>query len=988
MTGVEFGEIRFDDDNKARLSTKLLGSIDAGELVENLVKAKEIPITTRINENDEIAEKFTAYDEFEGKVQTLSDAMEVLRRPSPLSGLKDVFSARNVVGVGGSQEAVNSILLTATNDAKIGKFSLTVHQLARQEARATRQHTSETSSIIEAAEAGKLVINGAEVDVNADDSLQDIANRINQNSEAVDATAEVIKLSDNNYRLFVSGSSSGKRLSIEAVDTASGTTALADKLGFMTTTVTSKAGQKREYDQATGTYTGNLISGTIRPDSEKDMSLRISINDYSTANGGAPTVKEEVITIEAKDNGDINDVALAINQNELGVQAEVYRDKDGIDRLRFRTQSDNSSIIGFEGVKLSDRTYTDSSGNSVTVEQVDAADVEKILGLELDTTTTPPETLSDLRLDEEFMAKIEYNGLTAVRDSNKFRDLIPDVTVELFAATGEQAELAVEHNIDGAYTAIDNFVAAFNDLYKYVEFHSQSDEEGKVHEDAILNQTSILRTVRSELTRLISSSAFGKLNSTKSSLGDVGVTINSRNRGIEEEDPGILELDLEMLYEALTEDFTGVQQVFSFVPSAGNNPNFGIIDRPEVISGNTSELEINSYVRDAGDHVSVDFTNSPLSLESIAIGDLLSLGAEPGTRVEGDRIRLYVEDNRNEFIDLTRTANSLEYEVTSVTGSTASVTTFDAVYHQKEVLIGPKDLFGEGSNATYDATSKKLTVDASQKLNVKVASPGSVTYQVGDSLQIGSKTSPGTNHYRGTVSSYDSSTGELEFAISSISGSKPTGDLVIQSVSGTTVSSTQNDATFVEIDTNNYKVGDIVEVGDKASPDSNYYRGKVESYDQSTRELTISIDDSVTKGNGASGDVLIRPLFGEISNTSGNIRGSEALDGFVISYTGEVLFPGETSESVGLSFSRGVADQAFSVFENWLSSTSGGLFFEERESLKSIRDRNLSQIERLQDQLEQYRKRMESEFTNVEKQLAALSTTQATIEQFANSGKD
>jgi len=79
-------------------------------------------------------------------------------------------------------------------------------------------------------------------------------------------------------------------------------------------------------------------------------------------------------------------------------------------------------------------------------------------------------------LSEARNAIVEYNGVDVVRDTNSINDLIPEVTLNLHAASDKNVKLSIKYDTDAMKSAIIAFVGTYDRLLTQIDILTRSDE--------------------------------------------------------------------------------------------------------------------------------------------------------------------------------------------------------------------------------------------------------------------------------------------------------------------------------------------------------------------------------------------------------------------------------------------------------------------------------------------------------------------------------
>jgi flagellar hook-associated protein 2 len=239
------------------------------------------------------------------------------------------------------------------------------------------------------------------------------------------------------------------------------------------------------------------------------------------------------IAVSATDT--IDDVAQAINDAEVGVQATVIF--DGTDYFLTLTAETTGAdnVINLTATDTGDDDNTDDSGLSRLVYDQ---------GVTSNLTNT--QTATD--------AIITVDGVTDIhRGSNTIDDVLQGVTLTLVSApdaSDNQTTLTVSRDTDAVVSKISSFVAAYNQANEFFETAQGYDADTEVAGVLIGDNTTnnIRNSLRNTITNAVSGiDAF-------SYLADLGIALNS---------DGDLEVDDETLTGALDDHFDDVRQFFT-----------------------------------------------------------------------------------------------------------------------------------------------------------------------------------------------------------------------------------------------------------------------------------------------------------------------------------------------------------------------------------------------------------------------------------------
>ena len=196
--------------------------IDWSALVEVAVAAKTAPadaIDVKIAANEV---KIAAYEEMQSLLQAITSAADAMRGTTNSIVTKDdVFSLREayLTSSSSSVTASSAVVVTAENGAQTGTYDLQILQLATTQKVASSDFSSRSSDL-ELSGTFSIGLEGmesVEITVTEDMSLSEIASAINAESATTGVQASVVKVTESTYRLVLSGTETGKEISLESI---------------------------------------------------------------------------------------------------------------------------------------------------------------------------------------------------------------------------------------------------------------------------------------------------------------------------------------------------------------------------------------------------------------------------------------------------------------------------------------------------------------------------------------------------------------------------------------------------------------------------------------------------------------------------------------------------------------------------------------------------------------------------------------------------
>lgn len=229
VSSISFGNVN-TVGGKTVLSGTASG-IDTNALVEALTKAKQLPATQMQDKITANQTKISALQTLKAALQNLQKSVDALRNPTFGSATTNAFSARQpFLSVTNGKTVSDFVGVSTGNGAPIGKYTLEVNELATAEVRQSGTFASRTASIVGAAgsntdggatnvfAAGTFQINGVNVTINQGDNLNNIAAAINSVSSTSKVTANIVKFSDTDFRLVLTGKDTGDAADITITD--------------------------------------------------------------------------------------------------------------------------------------------------------------------------------------------------------------------------------------------------------------------------------------------------------------------------------------------------------------------------------------------------------------------------------------------------------------------------------------------------------------------------------------------------------------------------------------------------------------------------------------------------------------------------------------------------------------------------------------------------------------------------------------------------
>jgi len=435
--------------------------LDTEAIVQQLLKVQQRPLTALQNRKTEIQQQQTAIAQLNALAVGLQSSASAL---SATTGF---------TGVSASSSNTDAVLVTAAPGALAGAHTIEVLALAKRQRIAGVTFTSQTDPIGLGA-AAQIVVNGKAISLDASESLQTLASKINSAKAGV--SASIVSETAGTYRLVLSSTDTGLENVMRLSDVGSGAV-LATTLG--------------------------LISGSTK--SETSELFSNSATSIATLLGQSPptqgtfTINGQQVSVDFNTDS-LATIATKINAaSGIGVTASVETVKDpatGADRSRLKIEG-----IGSATVSDPDNLLTN-------------------LGIVRNTAANQVEAAAD--------ASFKLNGLTVTRASNTVTDALSGVTITLKDATDSPtSEITIAPDVPGIRGAIQSMVDSFNQLVQKAADLTAFDPQ--TYKSAPLFGDSNVQNLVDSLTDIMTTQVSG-LSGSYTSLASVGITLDSTGR--------------------------------------------------------------------------------------------------------------------------------------------------------------------------------------------------------------------------------------------------------------------------------------------------------------------------------------------------------------------------------------------------------------------------------------------------------------------------
>jgi flagellar hook-associated protein 2 len=348
----------------------------------------------------------------------------------------------------------------------------------------------------------------------------------------------------------------------------------------------------RAKKQTTGTFAiananTAVVSDTPGPNQFKAGTFTLNDREVTFAVG------DTLATVAAKIN------AVSSGTTGTGIVASVIR------------VGDNAFTLSLAASK----TGTDADFDFNNVDVPDTLDDPNDV---FDNITITTQTIAGV-LQTAQDAQFKLNGTTITRQSNTITDIVDGVTFNLLQTTPvgppvTTLDVAIKPDNEIAKNAIINFASAYNDLKLFYAKQIEVSPEGIPTEDAVLGNSTVLRTTMSTITSQLSS-IVGGISSGYNRLADLG--FSSADLPESDDNPlvrNIINIDDGKLAAAISGNFEQVRRVFEFDFNT-DNPNLRIFSRNNASHANSFSMTINPYATQTTKTLEVADADTPIVID-------------------------------------------------------------------------------------------------------------------------------------------------------------------------------------------------------------------------------------------------------------------------------------------------------------------------------------------------------------------------------------
>ncbi|QEX23553.1 hypothetical protein FRZ61_34910 [Hypericibacter adhaerens] len=538
-SGINLSNVNVDNTGKVTFSG-LSSGLDYQSIIDNIIKAKTVPVDNLKTTIDDNTKKITAYNDLKGLLQTLQDSLSKLRGAVSIDGSANAFQAKDVFASTARSDgqtassASNLIGVTVTNAATLGNHTIEVQRLATAHKLGTKAFSSATTGLGIAGSFDLKLGSGTSktFTVSATDTLQDLRDRINAantGSTATGVSASIVSAGAGQNYLVLTADQTGQTIqfSNETGGVLAGLGISND--GGATLTNQLQAPQTALF-YADGLLDSSKWDSVAVPGPSATLgSLGVSAgsNTFEIRDASGAVIQ----TVSYSDTDSLQTLAANITAGGAGVTASVIQADDGTYKLQI--VKDDGAAISFGG----------DTGN----------------------------LLSKLNPAKE--------NLLIERSSNTVSDLFNGVTLSLYGAEpGTTISLQIDRNLSAVKTQITSFIDAYNAVRHFVNEQNQTDSStGQKSADAgPLYGSRTLTTIMQALSSVVGNGTKG-VDSGFSVLAQIGVDFVDNNTVTDPLDKDTLKLDESKLDSVLTANPEDVRRLFAFDFSS-SDPRVSLLD--------------------------------------------------------------------------------------------------------------------------------------------------------------------------------------------------------------------------------------------------------------------------------------------------------------------------------------------------------------------------------------------------------------------------
>ncbi len=408
------------------------------------------------------------------------------------------------------------VTFSASTGGVAGSYSVDVFQTAQREKliSADKLITDQSASLSSLGIApGTFSINGIEMSIDADDTIQDLRLKINTTTDAdgnkAGVTATVLKLADDNFRMILTSDDTGDEGA--ALEDLAGGTVLQD-LGLIVDAAGDKGIQTQSLqsaDDIASAFAALAEGETIEYSGLDHFGNEVSNTFLKTATN---TIDDFVAQVSNTFHSMV-DVSVSDVDGTLSITDKI----GGTSKLALSTLN-----IGGTDYSVATSEVGYSGGN--------------VLSLGVD-------------------AYFSIDGIGMSTDKNSVKDVIAGVTLDFHKASfDETVTIDMDRDFEGITKKVTDLLDSYNALVRYVKSSTKYGNAEEGEEGGKLAGDSTARAMLDQIKSVFQKNLDITGTSPYSSMNMVGLKTNIHS--------GEFEIDTEKFKEAVTESFDDVVSLF------------------------------------------------------------------------------------------------------------------------------------------------------------------------------------------------------------------------------------------------------------------------------------------------------------------------------------------------------------------------------------------------------------------------------------------
>jgi flagellar hook-associated protein 2 len=472
--------------------TGLVSDIDWQGLVDDIIEtqstAAKKPLETVMTKQQNILSAWQSFNTTLSKVTNYIDTYNL----DEDKGYENYSGALTSSDTSVTPSDILSVSV-GTGDIQKGTYSIVVSTLAQAEKITSDEFSSTTTAL---GYSGDILINGNVVTIEATDTWNSIASKINGADAGV--TASILSISEGHYKMTLESDSEG------AAGMSVRNGGASNILESLTLTGTEQLAHDTGTDAESDTFSSKTDAiGTLL--------------GLTSPQIGSITIKGISVDIDLSTDT-LESIAQAVNDATIsGVTASVEE-----------STVDGSTVYSLKltGVEASDLT--------------DANNMLETLGvLEGSWKNTPIRTGED--------AAFSIDGNNIVSSSNTVTGVISGVTLDLVGTSASTITLTIERNNDDLSTTVTSLVDYLSSALTYIKDQNTYDSESTSTTANILMGNSTLLGIKHTITSILQTTISG--NSQYTTAASIGISLES---------DGSLDFDTDTFAAALSDNPTEV----------------------------------------------------------------------------------------------------------------------------------------------------------------------------------------------------------------------------------------------------------------------------------------------------------------------------------------------------------------------------------------------------------------------------------------------